>query len=225
MNKEKCLVVLSGGQDSTTCLMLAITMYKEVEAITFNYGQRHAKEIECATDICNKLQVKQTILDMALLNALAPNALTRASIEVKAGEEGELPNTFVDGRNMLFLTFAAVVAKQKGISDIMTGVCQTDFSGYPDCRDTFIKSLNVTLNLAMDYDFQILTPLMWMNKSETWELADQLGCYDIILSDTLTCYNGIRGEGCGKCPACQLRQAGLENYLDSKVKLEEENSQ
>lgn len=222
MNKTKCLVILSGGQDSTTCLMFARNIFNEVEAITFNYGQRHALEIECAKDICKKFQIPHTILDMSLLNQLAPNALTRAEIEVKSGEEGQLPNTFVDGRNLLFLTFAAVVAKQKGIPHIMTGVCQTDFSGYPDCRDIFIKSLNVTLNLAMDYNFQILTPLMWLTKAQTWKMADELGCFNLILEETLTCYNGVKGSGCGECPACELRQAGLEQYYDSKIKFEEE---
>ena len=153
---------------------------------------------------------------MSLLNQLAPNALTRQEIKVEKGENGELPSTFVEGRNMLFLTFAGVLAKVKGFKHIVTGVCETDFSGYPDCRDVFIKSLNVTLNLSMEYDFVIHTPLMWLDKAQTWQLADQLGKFDYIREKTLTCYNGIVGAGCGSCPACELRQRGLEQYLKQK---------
>lgn len=153
---------------------------------------------------------------MSLLGQITENALTSdIAIETK---DGEVPNTFVDGRNHLFLSFAAVLAKQRKIRDIVTGVCQTDFSGYPDCRDVFVKSLNVTLNLAMDYEFVIQTPLMWLDKAETWELADQLGKFDYVRQKTLTCYNGIRGTGCRQCPACHLRQAGLEKYLSQKGK-------
>ena len=153
-------------------------------------------------------------MDMTLLNQLAPNSLTRDDMQVDsdAPEEGT-PNTFVDGRNMLFLTFAAVFAKQKGVTDILTGVSQSDFSGYPDCRDEFIKSLKVSLNLAMDYEFDIITPLMWIDKEETWELADKLGGFDLVRNMTLTCYNGIKGDGCGNCPACKLRKKGLDAYL------------
>lgn len=150
---------------------------------------------------------------MGLLNQLAPNALTREDIPVQAGANGALPNTFVEGRNMLFLAFAGVLAKVKGAKHIVTGVCETDFSGYPDCRDAFIKSLNVTLNLAMDYEFVIHTPLMWLDKAQTWELADQLGRLDYVREKTLTCYNGVKGDGCGQCPACKLRSRGLEKYL------------
>ena len=117
---------------------------------------------------------------------------------------------------MLFLTFAGVLAKVKGARHLVTGVCETDFSGYPDCRDVFIKSLNVTLNLSMDYDFVIHTPLMWLDKAQTWEMSDALGKLDYIREHTLTCYNGIKGDGCGTCPACHLRQRGLENYLAKK---------
>ncbi len=153
---------------------------------------------------------------MSLLNQLAPNALTRSEIDITPGAEGELPSTFVEGRNLLFLSFAGVLAKVKGAKHLITGVCETDFSGYPDCRDIFIKSLNVTLNLSMDTDFVIHTPLMWLNKAETWELADQLGQFDYIRTKTLTCYEGIIGSGCGTCPACQLRQRGLDHYLMKK---------
>ena len=215
MNK-KAVVVFSGGQDSTTCLFWALKEFDEVIAVTFNYNQRHSLEIECAKNIAKELGVEHHILDMDLLNQLAPNALTRNNIEIKEGEGKEPPSTFVEGRNMLFLTFAAVLAKVKRAKHIVTGVCETDFSGYPDCRDVFIKSLNVTLNLAMNYDFVVHTPLMWIDKAQTWELADSFGKLDYIREKTLTCYNGIIGNGCGECPACKLRRNGLEKYLKIK---------
>ena len=216
MKRQSALVVFSGGQDSTTCLFWAMKHYEYVETVTFSYGQRHSQELEVAKEIAAEQGVKHHILDMSLLGQITENALTSdIAIETK---DGEVPNTFVDGRNHLFLSFAAVLAKQRKIRDIVTGVCQTDFSGYPDCRDVFVKSLNVTLNLAMDYEFVIQTPLMWLDKTETWELADQLGKFDYVRQKTLTCYNGIQGTGCRQCPACHLRQAGLEKYLNQKGK-------
>ena len=216
MRQEKAIVVFSGGQDSTTCLFWAKENFREVEAVTFNYGQRHSLEIECAKEIAKELGVKHHILDMSLLNQLAPNALTRDDIQVKDGEDGELPSTFVPGRNLLFLSFAGVLASQVGAKHIVTGVCETDFSGYPDCRDIFVKSMNVTLNLSMDDNFVIDTPLMWLNKAQTWELADQLGALDFVREKTLTCYNGVIADGCGDCPACKLRKKGLDEYLNIK---------
>lgn len=216
MKKEDAVVVFSGGQDSTTCLFWAMERFEHVEAVTFDYGQRHKAEIECAVQIANQLSIRHHVLNMSLLNQLAPNALTRNDVAIEANE-GELPTTFVDGRNLLFLSFAAVLAKQINAKHIVTGVCETDFSGYPDCRDVFIKSLNVTLNLAMDESFVIDTPLMWRNKAETWALAEELGAFEFIKNHTLTCYNGIKGEGCGECPACKLRRRGLEQYLASKL--------
>lgn len=207
--------MFSGGQDSTTCLFWALNNFAEVEAVTFDYNQKHKSEIDCAVAITKELNVKHSILDMSLLNQLAPNALTRDDIEISQAE-GELPSTFVDGRNHLFFSFAAVLAKQVGARHIVAGVCETDFSGYPDCRDIFVKSLNVTLNLAMDYNFVIHTPLMWINKAQTWGLADDLGVLDFVRNKTLTCYNGIISDGCGKCPACELRQKGLHEYLENK---------
>lgn len=217
-NKESAVVVFSGGQDSTTCLLWARKHYKKVYAVSFDYNQRHKLELQCAREICEKLEVEHTVLDMKLLNQLAPNSLTRMEMTVdeNAPETGT-PNTFVDGRNMVFLTFVAIFAKQKGVHDIITGVSQSDFSGYPDCRDVFIKSLNVTLNLAMDYEFDIITPLMWIDKEQTWELADRLGGFDLVRNMTLTCYNGIKGDGCGHCPACKLRKKGLDLYLEKKA--------
>ena len=216
MKQEKAIVVFSGGQDSTTCLFWAKERFAEVEAVTFDYGQRHHLEIQCAKEIAKELGIKHHILDMSLLNQLAPNALTREDIEVVDGENGELPSTFVPGRNLLFLSFAGVLASGVGAKHIVTGVSETDFSGYPDCRDIFIKSLNVTLNLSMDDSFVIHTPLMWLDKAETWELSDQLGAFEFVREKTLTCYNGVIADGCGECPACKLRKKGLEEYLTFK---------
>lgn len=216
LNKEKAVVVFSGGQDSTTCLFWAKQQFAEVEVVTFDYGQRHKLEIECAAAIAKDLGVQQTVLDMSLLNQLAPNALTRDDVEI-THEEGELPSTFVDGRNLLFLSFAAIMAKQKGARHLVTGVCETDFSGYPDCRDSFVKSMNVTLNLSMDYPFVIHTPLMWLDKAATWKIADELGAFDYVRERTLTCYNGVIGDGCGECPACKLRKAGLDRYVEERA--------
>ncbi|MEF2967002.1 7-cyano-7-deazaguanine synthase QueC [Paenibacillus sp. M1] len=215
LKDEKAVVVFSGGQDSTTCLFWAREQFREVEAVTFDYGQRHRLEIECAKGIAAELGVKLTVLDMSLLGQLTQNALTRSDIPI-VHEEGALPSTFVEGRNHLFLSFAAVLAKGVGARHLVTGVCETDFSGYPDCRDAFVKSLNVTLNLAMDYEFVIHTPLMWIDKAQTWKLADDLGAFDFVRERTLTCYNGIIGDGCGECPACKLRRAGMEAYLQTR---------
>ncbi|WP_423406841.1 7-cyano-7-deazaguanine synthase QueC [Heyndrickxia sp. MSNUG] len=217
MKNEKAVVVFSGGQDSTTCLFWAKEQFAEVEAVTFDYNQRHRTEIDCAKEITKELGIRHHILDMSLLNQLAPNALTRDEIEVKDGEDGGLPSTFVPGRNLLFMSFAGVLASQVNAKHIVTGVCETDFSGYPDCRDIFIKSLNVTLNLSMDENFVIHTPLMWLNKAETWKLADQLGAFDFVRTKTLTCYNGIIADGCGVCPACLLRKKGLDEFLEGAV--------
>ncbi len=216
-NKKEAVVLFSGGQDSTTCLGWAKKTYETVVAVSFDYGQRHKAELSCAAEICKKLGVRHEIFDLHLLNQLAPNSRTRAEIAVdREKPENAPPNTFVDGRNMVFLTYTAIYAKQRGITDIITGVSESDYSGYPDCRDQFIKSLNVTLNLAMEYDFCLITPLMWKDKAETWALADSLGMLSLVETETLTCYNGIRGAGCGRCPACKLRSRGLKNYLDQK---------
>lgn len=215
IKNEKALVVFSGGQDSTTCLFWAKKQFKEVEAVTFNYNQRHKLEIDVAEQIAKELDVRHHLLDMSLLNQLAPNALTRDDIAIEH-KEGELPSTFVPGRNLLFLTFASVLAKQIGAKHIVTGVCETDFSGYPDCRDVFVKSCNVTINLAMDDQFVIHTPLMWIDKAETWKLADELSALEYVRDKTLTCYNGIIADGCGECPACRLRKKGLDEYISAK---------
>ncbi|GAB3066437.1 7-cyano-7-deazaguanine synthase QueC [Salinicoccus sesuvii] len=216
MDRHKAIVVFSGGQDSTTCMFHAMANYDEVELVTFNYGQRHNAEIEVAKSIAEEQGLKHRILDMSLLGQLSPNALTDHSMDITTDEAAGVPNTFVPARNMLFLSFASAIAYQVGAKTIITGVCETDFSGYPDCRDVFIKSMNVTANLAMDRDFVIETPLMWLDKKETWALADKYGKLDYVRKKTLTCYEGIIGDGCGECPACQLRNAGLEAHLNEK---------
>lgn len=214
MKSEKALVIFSGGQDSTTCLYWAKREFKDVVAVSFNYNQRHSLELECAKAICKEADVEHHILDLSLLNQLAPSSLTRDEMDVqKTVEDGSVPNSCVDGRNLLFLTFSSVFAKQRGIKHIVTGVSQSDFSGYPDCRDVFIKSANVTLNLSMDYNFVIHTPLMWIDKKETWALADELNILNLVREKTLTCYNGVIGDGCKECPACDLRNKGLQEYL------------
>lgn len=217
---RKALVVMSGGQDSTTCLFWAIEKYgrENVSAIGFDYGQRHKKELLCAEDICCDADIPYEIIPTPIINQLSANSLTREDIPVEEEKpEGAPPNSLVEGRNHLFLSYAAIYAKTHGITDLVTGVCETDFSGYPDCRDVFVKSLNVTLNLAIDYNFVIHTPLMWLDKSQIWELADKLGVMDIVYNKTLTCYNGEMGEGCGHCPACHLRRRGYEQYMERKA--------
>ena len=216
MNNNKAIVVFSGGQDSTTCLFWAMRKFKEVIAVTFDYGQRHRLEIDVAKDICDAHGIEHHILDMSLLAQLSPNALTNHDIPVEAGTQGELPSTFVPARNLLFMSFAGAVAYNKGAKHLITGVSEADFSGYPDCRDAFMKSMNVTMNLSMDQDFVIHTPLMWRDKSQVWELSDELGKLDDVREKTLTCYEGIIGNGCGKCPACELRLNGYKEYLTRK---------
>lgn len=219
IDKNKVLVVFSGGQDSTTCLFWAKRNFSEVYALSFIYGQKHANEVELARSIAEEAGVKWDVMDVGFISSLSTGcSLTDSSITMdQERPEGGVPNTFVPGRNMFFLSIAAVYAREHGISHIVTGVSQTDFSGYPDCRDAFIKSLNVTLNLAMDEQFVIHTPLMWIDKCETWALADELGVLDLIREKTLTCYNGVQGDGCGHCPACKLRREGLEKYLAIKA--------
>lgn len=212
----QALVVFSGGQDSTTCLFQAMQQYgaENVQAITFAYGQRHGIELERAASIAQELGIRQTVLDLSLITAITHNALTDAQAAIETDAQG-MPNTFVDGRNALFLLYAAIYAKSQNIRDIFIGVCETDFSGYPDCRQIFVQSMNVTLNLAMAYDFRLHTPLMYLTKKETWALADELGVLDYIRTRTHTCYLGVDG-GCHECPSCVLRERGLAKYLAEK---------
>ncbi|EHP5028428.1 7-cyano-7-deazaguanine synthase QueC [Vibrio metoecus] len=215
---NKAVVVFSGGQDSTTCLVQALQEFDEVHAITFDYGQRHKLEIEVAQQLAKQLGVTaHKVMDVSLLNELAISSLTRDDIPVSHELQANgLPNSFVPGRNILFLTLAGIYAYQIGAKTVITGVCETDFSGYPDCRDEFVKSMNQSLVKGMDMPLTIRTPLMWLNKAETWALADQLGALDLVRQQTLTCYNGLIGDGCGECPACHLRKAGLNDYLDNR---------
>ena len=223
MNHETALVVFSGGQDSTTCLFWAMERFARVYALTFVYGQKHAAEVDAARAIAGKAGVEWACMDVSFIASLGRNALTDTTLTMDEEKPSDgCPNTFVSGRNLFFLSIAAVYARERGIRHIVTGVSQTDFSGYPDCRDTFVRSLNVTLNLAMDDQFVIHTPLMWIDKCRTWALADELGVLDLVRRDTLTCYNGVTGDGCGHCPACRLRRAGLQQYLAQK---EERNTQ
>lgn len=217
MYLDTALVVFSGGQDSTTCLFWAKRAFAHVRAISFIYGQKHVKEIELARSIAAEAGISLEVKDVSFIGSLGRNSLTDSSIKMDEEKpENSVPNTFVPGRNLFFLSIAAVYAREQGIRHIVTGVSQTDFSGYPDCRDSFIKSLNVTLNLAMDDEFVLHTPLMWMDKAEAWALADELNVLELIRHKTLTCYNGIPGDGCGACPACTLRRKGLEKYLSNR---------
>ncbi|MUK29752.1 7-cyano-7-deazaguanine synthase QueC [Aliivibrio fischeri] len=212
------IVVFSGGQDSTTCLIQALTQYDHVHCITFDYGQRHNQEIEVAKKVAIELgAASHKVMDVGLLNELAVSSLTRDNIPVSHElQENGLPNSFVPGRNILFLTLAGIYAYQLGAEAVITGVCETDFSGYPDCRDEFVKSINQSLVLGMDRQLEIKTPLMWLNKAETWALADKYGKLDYVRNHTLTCYNGVIGDGCGDCPSCDLRKNGLDSYLENK---------
>jgi len=210
--KEKALVVLSGGQDSTTCLYWAINKFGSdaVETVTFDYGQRHRIELDCASTISAKAGVRNTRLPIDTFGVLGGNSLVNLHVEVESSLDPvtQLPNTFVPGRNLIFLTYAAALAYQRGIKHLVTGVAQTDYSGYPDCREETITALVKTINLGMETDVQIHTPLMHLSKKETVELAKNIGALE-AMADTHTCYNGQRPP-CGECPACVLRAKGFE---------------
>jgi 7-cyano-7-deazaguanine synthase len=232
MQPEGALVLFSGGQDSTTTLAWALSRFDRVETIGFDYGQRHRVELDCRTAILEKLvrlkplwaeRLKQDhLLPLGVLGEVSETALTRDT--AIAMDSSGLPNTFVPGRNIIFLTFAAAVAYRRGLKHLVTGVCETDYSGYPDCRDDTMKALQVALNLGMESRLVIDTPLMWLDKAQTWGLARDLGgdeLVDLIVEETHTCYEGDRsalhdwGYGCGNCPACGLRQAGYEAFAGS----------
>jgi 7-cyano-7-deazaguanine synthase len=214
---SKALVVYSGGQDSTTCLFWAKKHFDQVVAIAFDYGQRHLVELTAARQIADNAEVLLHIFKIDLLNGVSHNALTDQNMTVEKEQPNHRPpNTLVEGRNMLFLTYAAIFAKANGIKDLVTGVGQADYSGYPDCRNEFILSLNQTLNLSMDTTYHIHTPLMWLDKSQIWRMADELGVFEIVRDQTITCYHGIKGAGCGNCPSCKLRNRGYLKYMKSK---------
>ena len=210
-DQNTALVVLSGGQDSTTCLYWAIERFgaEAVDTVTFDYGQRHRIELDCARRVAEFAGVDNVILPIDTFAALGGDALTDPAIDVEPGvdEASGLPNTFVPGRNLVFLTFAAAYAWQKGIGHLVTGVAQTDYSGYPDCREGTITALQHTLRLGMESDITIHTPLMNLSKKETVELARDLGALP-AMAHTHTCYNGQRPP-CGECPACVLRARGF----------------
>ncbi len=226
---SRALVLFSGGQDSTTCLAHALARFERVETIGFDYGQRHRVELEARLTVLRELRAQfpawaaklgeDHVLDLAVLRAVSEPSLTRdMAFHMEASG---LPNTFVPGRNLLFLTLAAALAYRRGLTVLVTGVCETDFSGYPDCRDDTMKAMQLALSLGMDQRFLIDTPLMWIDKADTWRLAHQLGgeaLVDLIVEHTHTCYLGDRehrhdwGRGCGSCPACQLRARGWAGY-------------
>lgn len=227
------LVLFSGGQDSATALAWALERYTRVETIGFDYGQRHRVELECRTQFLNKLRAAfphwgarlgdDHLLDLGLLGQVSDTALT-ADRAIAFNTSG-LPTTFVPGRNLIFFTFAAAVAYRRGLSVLVGGMCETDYSGYPDCRDDTLKSLQVTLGLGLDQRLVIETPLMWIDKAQTWRLARALGgdtLVALITEDTHTCYLGDRrtrhawGYGCGQCPACALRARGYEGFAAAK---------
>ena len=229
LDGSRALVLHSGGQDSTTCLAWALSRFEHVETVGFSYGQRHGIELECRIPTRNKVASLNSawrarlgedhMIDLAVLGAMSETALTRDA-EIAMSEEG-LPTTFVPGRNLAFLTFAAIVAYRRQAKHIVAGVCETDYSGYPDCRDDTIKAMQLGLNLGMARQFTIHTPLMWIDKAATWTLAKSLGGQDlvqVIVEDTHTCYRGERGplhewgRGCGTCPACELRAAGYRKF-------------
>lgn len=218
-NKSKALILFSGGQDSTTCLAWALKNFDKIYAITFDYGQVHKIELKSAQKIAKITKTPLLIYKTDIFKQFTKSALTDKNLPIKI-PKNKLPSTFVPGRNQVFLTIAAIYAKQLGIQNILTGVCQTDYSGYPDCRDDFIKSLEKTLNLAMEENFKIHTPLMWLTKAETVKLMADLGQLE-LLKYSHTCYKGSR-PACGKCPACKLRlkgfqEAGMKDPLKYKL--------
>jgi 7-cyano-7-deazaguanine synthase len=226
---EKGLVLFSGGQDSTTCLAWALARFAAVETIGFDYRQRHRIELDCRTVVLERLRREfppwdcklgdDHIVDLGVLGEVSDTALTRETA-ISLTQSG-LPNTFVPGRNLLFFTFAAAVGYRRGARHLVGGMCETDYSGYPDCRDDTLKALQATLSLGMDHRFVIHTPLMWRDKRATWELARRLGgpaLVELVREETHSCYRGDRvhryswGCGCGDCPACELRRAGWEAF-------------
>jgi 7-cyano-7-deazaguanine synthase len=226
------LVLFSGGQDSTTCLAVALDRFERVETIGFDYRQRHRIELDQRARILARIAAikpgwgarlgEDHCLDLGVLGEISATAMTR-EVAITSDANG-LPNTFVPGRNLVFLTFAAAVAHRRGLRHIVGGMCETDFSGYPDCRDDTVKAMQVALNLGMEKNFILDTPLMWLDKTDTWKLAEQLGgaaLVDLIVGETHTCYLGERGQrhewgyGCGECPACKLRAEGWRKYRSS----------
>jgi 7-cyano-7-deazaguanine synthase len=234
LRTETALVLFSGGQDSATCLAWALQRFARVEMLGFDYGQRHVVELACRANLLDGMKSLRAdwavklgdshTLAIPTLAEISDTALTR-DVAIAMGEDG-LPNTFVPGRNLVFLTFAAALAYRRGIRHIIGGMCETDYSGYPDCRNETIKALQVALKLGMDKSFELHTPLMWLDKASTWKLANELGgagLVELILERSHTCYLGERGArhewgyGCGECPACVLRAKGWQEYADRRT--------
>lgn len=230
MRSPRALVLFSGGQDSTTCLAWALTEFAYVETIAFDYGQRHHIELQSRQQVLRVLREQfpewssrlgdDHVLDLGVLGQISDTSLTRET-EMGMTAAG-LPNTFVPGRNLLFFQLAAAVGYRRGLHTLVGGMCETDFSGYPDCRDDSLKALQVAISLGMGQRFTFETPLMWIDKAQTWAMADRLGgdaLVDIIMRHSHTCYHGVRetlhawGYGCGHCPACELRRTGYERWI------------
>lgn len=224
MINKKALVILSGGMDSMACLGYALRTYEKVEAITFAYGQRHACEIESAFQVCVYHDVPLKIAETSILQTLVSSALTTKDmpISVTHSREKKLPASFVPVRNAFFITLAHGFAQEIGAEVLITGVCETDYSGYPDCREIFIKAIEQALNIGYEKNIQIETPLMFLNKAQTFAFAEEHGILNDVLHLSQTCYEGDRehfhewGHGCGKCPACKLRAKGFQAYKADK---------
>jgi 7-cyano-7-deazaguanine synthase len=215
----KAVVVLSGGQDSATCLALAVKRHGAdgVAAITFEYGQRHSLETKYAKRLAKRFGiVLHKVVKMDFYRHLTSNALMSKDAPIERKKGASCPTTVVEGRNAFFLLSAAVWAKEIGATEIYTGVSEADYSGYPDCRATFIRSQQRTIRLALEWPVRIVTPFMHMTKAEEWLLAERLGIREIIENETLTCYRGVPGRGCGRCPACKLRNRGYEKAFNRK---------
>ncbi len=222
---NNALVLMSGGQDSATCLVWALKRFSRVEAITFHYGQKHDIETKAARVICDKNHIDLREVDLSFIKDIVVSNLFlgKGDLHSAHSSHAALPSSFVPYRNLLFLTVAAGWADTIGADHLVTGVCETDFSGYPDCREVFIRSAEQTLNLAAGTEkLTIHTPLMFLTKAQEFSLAEELGCLDMIINDTLTCYNGVElkhdfGKGCGECPACLLRRKGYEDFIRGKT--------
>ena len=218
-SEAKAVVVLSGGQDSAICLALAAKRHgaENVAAITFRYGQRHALETKFARGLARHFGIaRHKVLTLGFYRQLTTNALMDHARKIERRNGSTCPTTVVEGRNAFFLLAAAVWAKTLGATEVFTGVSEADYSGYPDCREAFVRSQQRTIRLALDYPIRIVAPFLHKTKAQEWALADRLGIFELVRDHTLTCYNGIPGSGCGQCPACKLRNAGLAEYLSSR---------
>lgn len=220
MAQDPAVVVLSGGQDSVTCLGVALSKHRKVVAVSFAYGQKHTVELMQAAKICDRRGIMHSLVDLRFFGDMVTSALTSdGDVSAAHPTKPGLPASFVPNRNALFLTLAHAVAQEVGAKTIYTGVCETDYSGYPDCRAVFIEALQDALNTGYQTDIKIETPLMYLDKADTFELARKHGFLDTVIEDSHTCYNGDRsvrhewGYGCGKCPACQLRERGYLEFV------------